>query len=386
MAPALLERFMRAHYFDADVDIGSSGVEDLSLGRVRELTGLGWEELDRLVLRDSRTLGDPGLRRALAEHLEAPGEGWVIPTHGSSEAIFLVMNTLLSPGDRVVVLDPCYQQLEAFAEALGCPLERWPLRFEDGFVPDVDHGVRLVREGCRLLVVNFPHNPTGATLSGEEQARLLAAAEDAGAWVVWDNAFARITYDAPPLPEPSVLYRRAISLGTLSKSYGLPGLRVGWCVAAPEVLERFAHLRDYTILHLSPLVETVARHVIENASSLLEHHRRTAAANRELLATWIAAQEGRVEWSPPRGGVSAFPHLARVADVDALCRRLIEHHRVLLVPGSCFGHPRHVRLGFGGSPRALALGLDRLAAALEEADPAASSSDRSEPDTQRTRT
>ncbi len=180
-------------------------------------------------------------------------------THGSSEAMYLVIHALLRAGDEVVVLDPAYQPLQSIAASVGCRLRHWRLRFERGFAPDIEEAKRLIGPQTRMVIVNFPHNPTGATLSREELRELVAACERVGAYLFWDAAFAEVTYDAPPLPDPALSYERAISLYTLSKAFGLPGLRVGWCVAAPEVLEQCMRLRDYITLHLSPMVELIAR-------------------------------------------------------------------------------------------------------------------------------
>lgn len=363
MPEALLERWMRDFYFEVDHDLGSSGVQDYSLAELRAVAGIGQEELDRIVFHDSRTLGDPDLRTAIGAHLDVD-PGSVVPTHGSSEAIFLVMNALLDPGDEVVVLDPCYPQLAAFAQHNRCRMIHWRLRFEDGYAPDLEALRTLVGPATKMVVVNLPHNPTGASIGPDERAELLEIVAGAGAWLVWDGAFTRLTYDGTILPEPIGEYERAVSLGTLSKSYGFPGLRVGWCVASPEMLERFAHMRDYTLLHLSPLVERLARGVIEHADGLLGPRLRQATANRRIVERWIGEQDGRIEWVPPAGGVSAFPRLA-VPDVDGFCRRLAAHERVMLVPGSAFGEPRHVRLGFGGATDSLRAGLERLGRALE---------------------
>jgi aspartate/methionine/tyrosine aminotransferase len=153
-------------------------------------------------------------------------------------------------------------------------------------------------------------------------------------------------------------------MGTLSKAYGLPGLRVGWCLAPPEVLARMAALRDYLTLHLSPMVELIAARVIENADTIVGMRLAQARANRERVARWIEEQEGAVSWVRPTGGVCAFPRLHQVPDVEELCHRLAREHRVLLVPGTCFEVPGHVRLGFGRSPEELEAGLQRLSEVL----------------------
>jgi capreomycidine synthase len=364
--PALLEDWLRDYYFELELDIGCSGVEEFSLPDLLRLTDLSLDDLSSVVFRDSHSLGGPGLRRAIADRFSAGDESLVMATHGSSEAIFLVAHALLAAGDEVVVLDPCYQQLAAVAESIGCRLRRWKLRFEDAFAADLGELRRLVGPRTRMLIVNFPHNPTGTTITPEEQEELLAIAARAGAYLVWDGAFTELTYDAAPLPEPARLYQRAISLGTLSKAYGLPGLRVGWCLAPPKVLQRLVRLRDYVTLALSPLVEVVARRAIEAGDRLVGARLDQARRNRRELAEWAESQPERVEWVVPRGGVTAFPRLPLVADSETFCHELARRDRVLLVPGTCFGAPQHVRLGFGGSPIALRQGLRRLEQALQQ--------------------
>lgn len=365
VATALLENWMRRYYFDTEIDIGSSGVYSFSMAELKQLVGLSQEEIDGIVFDDSKTLGGTGLREAIAGRWGGGDAERVIATHGSSEAIFLTMHALVRPGDEVLVLDPVYQQFHSLAESAGGLCKPWPLRFEQKFAPDVEEAKRLIGDRTKMVVVNFPHNPTGASVSPAECEELVRAASRVGAYLVWDAAFSDITYDGPPLPDPSAGYERAVSLGTLSKSYGLPGLRLGWCLASREVLEQFVHLRDYLTLHLSPLVELVAQRVIERADALLDIRRREAHANRATLLAWAEENGELVEVVPPGGGVCVFPRLRGVSDVEAFCHRLAQEFKVLLVPGNCFGRPEHVRLGFGGRPPELSEGLSRLSGLLK---------------------
>ncbi|HBL30662.1 MAG TPA: capreomycidine synthase [Acidobacteria bacterium] len=369
LAPALLEEWMRTYYFAADFDIGSSGVENFSIAQLRELLGFSLQDLDSLVLMDSETLGGAGVRQAVADHLVGGRTDHVMVTHGSTEANFLIMQGLLEPGDEVLVLDPIYQQLSGVAAAMGCTLRSWPLRWENRWRPDFAELEELLGERTRMVVVNFPHNPTGVSITQDEQRRLIAAVDRVGAYLVWDGAFARLPLDGrAPLPEP-LDYPRAVSMGTMSKAYGLPGLRVGWCLAAPAVLERFIRIRDYLTLHLSPLVEIVAQKALEKADVLLRLRLEQAGRNLDLVARWIDERAGRVEWVRPWGGVSAFVRFEPGVEVEELCHRLAREERVLLVPGNCFGHPDHARLGFGGPSSVLQEGLDRLARRLDTAGP-----------------
>ncbi|MCB1055195.1 MAG: capreomycidine synthase [Acidobacteria bacterium] len=355
---------MRDYYFETDYDIGSSGVENYSMTDLYELTGLRREDLDAVVFHDSMTLGGDAARQALADRFAGGDVSRVMVTHGSTEANFLINAGLLEAGDEVLVLDPFYQQLYAVAEALGCRLKRWPMRWEDGFQPRMEDLDDLLTPDTKMVVVNFPHNPTGATIAADEQAELIRRCDQVGAYLVWDGAFSELVYDTPMLPEPPLVYERALSMGTFSKAYGLPGLRVGWCIAAPEVLEKFVRLRDYTLLHLSPLVELIFQKALEAGDVLVGKRLEQARGNRALLDGWIRAHSDFIEWALPAGGVTGFPRFKNGLDVEAFCHRLAQEKRVLLVPGSCFGFPEHARLGFGGSTAELEAGLDAIASLL----------------------
>jgi len=364
---ALLEDWMRRYYFRVELDLGSSGVQDWSMAELRELLEIDYSEIDALVFHDSETLGGAGLRQAIAERWTHGDVNRVMATHGSTEANFLVMTALLRPGDEVVVLDPCYPQLFAIAEAIGCHLKRWPLRWERGFCGSLDDARAVIGEKTRMVVVNFPHNPTGASISADEQIELIDLVSRAGAYLIWDGAFADLTFDTPKLPDPVLMYDRAISMGTLSKAYGLPGLRVGWCLASPETLAKMVTVRDYLTLHLSPLVELLAAKAIAKADLLTGLRLAQARHNLGILDRWIAMQDGRVEWARPRGGVTAFVRFPQVMDVEAFCIDLAETERVMLVPGTCFGYHKHARLGFGGPTPAFEEGLRRVGGAIAAA-------------------
>jgi aspartate/methionine/tyrosine aminotransferase len=270
------------------------------------------------------------------------------------------MHSLLEPGDEVVVLDPSYQQLYSIAKTIGCKLKQWRLRFENSFRPDLSEARRLIGPQTRMIVVNFPHNPTGASLTPAEMDELIELAAGAGAYLVWDAAFAEVSYDSPVLTDPGGRYDRSITLGTLSKAYGLPGLRVGWCLAAPDVLDRLVRLRDYTTLHLSPLVEYVATRAIQNGDLLLKPRLAQARHNLQLLLSWVDRHSEFVSMVRPQGGVCVFVRLHDVADVEDFCRQLAHEYSVLLIPGTSFGYANHVRLGFGCSTTELTEALSRL--------------------------
>ncbi|MFF2620127.1 aminotransferase class I/II-fold pyridoxal phosphate-dependent enzyme [Kitasatospora sp. NPDC058046] len=261
-------------------------------------------------------------------------------------------------------MEPAYHSLLAPVLARGCRVRRWRLRPEDGFRPDLEELRQLATDATKAVIVNFPHNPTGVTLTTGELAELVAIVERHGCYLLWDGAFEDLVFDGPPLAAPTH-YERALCFGTMSKAFGLPGLRVGWGIAAPEIVHAAVGVRDYTTLALSPLVEWVAQRALEGAGRLIGPRMLAAAANRRLVQEWLTARPGEVSFTAGGAGVVVFPQLARVPDTMALCERLMRENRVLLVPGECFGVPGRVRLGFGGTTTDLAAGLDALSHLLD---------------------
>lgn len=364
-ASAFLEDWMREYYFDAKYDIGSSGVQDYCLKEVRELAGITFAELDDVVFRDGPCTGDEALRQAIADRWGTGDPDWVATAHGASEAIYSALLAVLRPGDHVVTLDPSYHSHTSVPRALHCDITPWTLRPEHAFQPDIAELAALA-EARRpaAIIVNFPHNPTGATVTREQLRGLVAVAESVDAHLVWDASFSELTYGAAPLPDPIRDYRKTISVGTFSKAFGLPGMRFGWCLAHPDVIARMIPLRDVYLLSISPLLERIAVGVVRHAERFVEPRLRQAAKNRELLGQWAARHEDRVEHTPPQGGVTAFPRMRRETDTRELCLRLGAQHSVLLVPGVAFGRPDRVRLGFGGPSDDFARALDLVAREL----------------------
>jgi capreomycidine synthase len=364
LRPAPLEDWLRDYYFEADIDISSSGVQPYSMAELRAKTGLGHDEMDALVFRDGYSLGSPAVRAAIAQRSGDGDPEKVMTTNGSSEAISLVLTALLRSADEVIVVQPGYHLLTEFIVALGCTVRTWHLDADNGWKASIDKLADLVTERTRAIIVNFPQNPTGTSISEDELGTLIHCADQVGAYVLWDAAFAELTYDTTPLRDVSVLYQRGISFGTFSKAFGLPGLRFGWCIAPPAVLGECVRVRDYTTLHVSPLIELLALGVLQNAEIFLEPRLKQARANRRILTEWLGAAGERVCLTPPAGGVAAFPCLDGLESTDEFCEVLFRQHGVLVVPGSCFGCPRHIRLGFGGATDELIRGLDRLSSAL----------------------
>jgi capreomycidine synthase len=362
--PAQLEQWYR-DVLPARFDLSSSGVHPFSFGEVIEIAGIDEEALRRLSLDDTTSLGSPNIREVVASTVGTSEPNKVLIANGSSEALFLVLATMLQPGDEVIVTDPIYHGLVAGVAMNGCRVVRWPLRREGGFAADLDLLASLLTPKTRAVIANFPHNPTGVTLSPGGLRTLVDLVARQGTYLAWDAAFELLVYDGNPLPNPATLYERAIAFGTLSKAYGLPGLRFGWCIGPEAVIDGTIGLRDRSTLFVSALVEFVAAAVLGAGPRFVERRLETARENRAIVHDWIQSEGDTIAWSLPSGGVCGFPELHGI-DVARFCRDLAERADTILVPGEAFDHAGHVRLGFGGRRTTLVEGLARLSAAFRD--------------------
>lgn len=361
-----LEEWLRDYYFTASIDISSSGIEPYTFGELAALLGFSTHDLSPLSFRDSRSAGADELRALIARRAAVDSNS-VLATNGSTEAQLLTLAATLRAGDEVIVLEPAYHSLISTVRAMGCHVLSWRLRPDQQFQPNLDDLRELVSRQTKMIIVNFPHNPTGITLSREQQLELVRIAERHGSYLLWDGAFEDITYDGPVLPPVSAEYEKGLSFGTLSKAFGLPGLRAGWGIVPPYVVDDAVRIRDYTTLALSPLVELIAIRVLQQPETVLESRLAMARENKQIVAAWLE-DEPRLSCAMPTAGVLVFPQLLDVKDTADFCRRMMHSHGVLLVPGECFGYAGYVRLGFGGSTSDLRQGLAAVSSELRNLD------------------
>jgi capreomycidine synthase len=356
---AELEDWMRDYYFDCEIDLGSSGVYPYTFGDICNCTGLNFAQLEAVSLADSMTVGVEALRQALADRYGDGNAEHVMVANGSNEVLFHVLSTLLQTGDEVIALDPIYHALDAVPIAKQCNVKRWSMAPDNNFRVDFNELRSLISEKTKLIAVNFPHNPTGVSITSSEMDELIALAASVDAYLLWDAAFEELV-EKQSLGNPFLRYNKAISVGTMSKSFGMPGLRVGWCFANQEVIQKSVQLRDYTTLYVSPIIELIATKVIQSADVFINNRLDAVAHNRMTMQEWIKEHDGVVEWSAPDGGVSCLIKIKEIPDVAHFCRTLAKEQDVMMVPGSCFGLPSYARLGFGEESEKFHEGLLRL--------------------------
>lgn len=363
-APAfVIEDYFAAHHAKCRVNIGSSGSGELTVGEVLEICGRELGELQDILLTDPDPAGSLELRTAIAAQYEEADADKILVTHGSSEALYLLMASLLEPGDTALSVVPCYQSLSDLPTLFGARVEQIPISFEAGYTYPVDEICARLNAHTKVVVLNAPHNPTGAVLTAAEIEHIVSHAEKHGTWVIFDEAFSDITFHDEAPASGHRFGERCVTVGTLSKSYGLTGLRVGWCYAEASSTRTLCNLKAYTTIQMSPLIEAVATLVMNERTRFLAIQRKRARQGLDALSAWIATTPLR--WIPPRGGTSCFPRLPDGLDAEQLCVRLADAHGVFLIPGGVFGQPRHIRIGFGHGVSHVQPGLEALTHELE---------------------
>lgn len=361
-----LERWMTRWELDVDYDIAESGILPMSLADLYELIAPATRErlerdLHEMPLGYSEARGTIGLRTAIADTYARATPEDILVTTGAIEANFLLFNTLLEPGDHAVVVSPAYQQLHSVPRALGAEVDLWSVVQENGFAYDLNALESLVRNTTKLIVINSPHNPTGAMLDAGQLQEVVRIADQVGAWVLSDEAYRWLEHPGgEPLPVPlHDTYERAISVGTLSKPFGLPGLRVGWFAANAEIAANAWSVRDYVSLSPAKMSDAIAKVVIEERDRILPRNAKIIDENLKIAEAWFKDNADLASWSPPPAGLLTMMRYNLDIPSLELADRLAKDAHVMLAPGSTFGIEHHLRVGIGQRPNLFEAGLQR---------------------------
>ena len=287
-------------------------------------------------------------------------------TNGGSEANFVTMWSLVEPGDEVVMMVPNYGQTLGLSGGFGGTMREWPLRMSaDGrrWTVDLDHLRSLVTRRTKLIVICNPNNPTGARFGEKDLDEICAIAGRVGAWVLSDEIYRGAEIDGQETPSVWGRYERVVVTSGLSKAYGLPGLRIGWIVSQPAVVENTWSYHDYTTIGPGTLSDRLARIALQPATRarILQRTRRILTTNLPILTGWLDQHPDRFSYALPDAGAIVYTKYHDPINSTELVDRLRVEKSVLIVPGDHFGMDGYLRIGFGSETRYLRDGLDRLA-------------------------
>ena len=321
--------------------------------------------------RDFRGL--PELRQNVLAQAGLAGRcklGDVLITAGAAEANYLAIMQFLQPGDEIVLETPGWPQAEVLAKAIGAHIRKVKRHEKDRWALDLAALDAAITDRTRLIFLSNPNNPTGQLLSGDDLTEIVRMADRVGAWLLVDEVYAGLEWNAPRAPSIAGMYPRGITTGSVSKALGLQGLRTGWLICQnPQMVMDAVILRENSSEIMNIMGEVIAEVALrpERLARDLEAARAAGRANLDRLNDWIAS-EPDLSWVPPRAGLIGLGRLPDGLDSDVFARRLLAApYRTFLLPGSAYDEPAHIRLGVGGGAASnLEEGLMRMARALRD--------------------
>jgi len=356
----------RAQYELAETDAKPFTIEELNQLNPQENL---LQKLSKMKIGYNPTTGSDTLRNKIA-NLYGSGTTSknILVTTGAIEADFLLSNVLLEKDDKVIALWPAYQALYSTAEACGAQLEFWKLSAEDNFQPDLETLYKIIDNKTRLLVLNIPNNPTGAVINEQQLKTILQWAEEADFYVLCDEVYHELIFQAGIVPPYArSLSQRAISVGSMSKAYGLSGVRIGWIAGPESIIEQCWKYKDYTSISNSPISDYLAQFALDNFKQISERNHNIIVKNRETLKQWFEEHKKYFHYYLPEAGVLCFPKLRNIPiSSKQLALDLFNQKSLLVVPGECFDMPNHLRIGFGGDTEKLEKSLSVFSAYLKE--------------------
>ena len=362
--PFLMEQWQSLYEHEVEYNLADSAVRCAPLDFLLDAGELA--ELGRLELFYPPVNGSELLRQRIAStYAPQPDVEEVLVTVGAAEANALVCQTLLEPGDRVTVIEPGYRQVRGLAENLGCAVDVVELRYEDGWELDLDALRGAVAPQTKLLSVVDPNNPTGTILSAEVRAAILDVVDASGCWLLADEVYRGSERDGVETASFWGTHPRVLAVNSLSKAYGLCGLRIGWVVAPRPMLEELRRRHEYAVISTSLPGVFAAERALAKRDALFVRERELVRDGAALFARWLDDQD-LVTAHPSSASALSFPHYSLALPSEEVADAIRTRASVLVVPGSMMGSEGHFRLSVGFEPEFLGAALDRISTVLAE--------------------
>jgi len=364
--PFAMERWQSTWENRVEYNLSESGVHPLTVAELLAIAGLSLDDLAPHRLGYPQSNGSEPLRAAIAALYPGATADHVLVTNGSAEANFCACWHLIQPGDRVAIVLPTYMQTWGLARTFGAEIAPIWLREELGWQPQAADIDLAIAPGTRLVVVTNPNNPTGAVLSEEAIGRIVRQAAKAGAWLLSDEVYQGAELERSATPTSWGRTEKVLVTNGLSKAYGLPGLRIGWCVAPPPLVAELWARKDYTTIGPGVISDWLATRALAPGvrDRILERTRSILRANWPALERWLASRGGEFRYRTPEAGAICYARYTSNVNSSALAERLRRSKSVLVVPGDQFGMDHFIRFGFGPPATELEAALARVGEAL----------------------
>ncbi|MFN2340120.1 MAG: aminotransferase [Halanaerobium sp.] len=367
IAPFKVEEWMNEYEMDAEYNIAETCVESLT---VEELLNFSddpvarLEDIKKMQLTYGDIKGSARFKKGVSSLYETIEPQNILPSHGAIGANFLLLYSLVEAGDQVVSVFPTYQQLYSIPESFGAELKKLDLKYENGFLPDLQKLKSLVTDQTKLIAINNPNNPSGVVMNRAILTEIVEIAKSADAYILADEVYRGFDLEEE-IPSIADLYEKGISVGSMSKVFSLAGLRMGWIAGPEEVIELCQLHRDYTTISNSMISDYLSVIALENKDQIIERNLAKVKKQLQILDDWVQSQD-LIEYVKPNGGTTAFLKYKLELDSETFAKKLFKEKGVLVVPGIAFGRDKFMRIGFAGNEEEFKKGLALLKEFLSE--------------------
>lgn len=367
-SPFRMERYQSTWEHRVEINLSESGVHPMTVRELLELGGRADMAVQDIRLGYGQSNGSDELRARIAALYPGATEASVLVTVGGAEANFTSFWHLLEDGATAAVTVPNYGQVPGLLESFGSRVLGVPLVESEGWQPDLDALEAALTDGARFLLVTNPNNPTGAALTPASMDAIAELTERHGAWILSDEVYGGAEVEGDQTPSFWGRHERVLVTNSLSKAYGLPGLRLGWIVGPAHLVADLWGRTDYTTISPNSLSDALATLALEPEvrARILGRTRGIVRANLGLLRDWMDAQEGRFSYRPPDAGAICYTRYDAPVNSTEFAEKLRTEKSVLVVPGDHFGMDRYLRIGFGNPEDELREGLRRIREAFDE--------------------
>ena len=364
------ERWMNEYEEHCTYNLAETCIDSLTVKELVELAGEDYEkfanELGDTRLTYGHIFGSPELLNGIAGLYQDAKPENIVPTHGAIGANHMTIMTLIEPTDNMISVLPTYQQHYSIPESIGAEVRLLKLNLENHFLPDIEELKRLADENTKCITINNPNNPAGSWIPVETMKQIVEVARSVDAYVLCDEVYRGISEDGSYMPSIVDLYEKGISVGSMSKSYSLAGLRLGWIVTKDLDLVHLLHeRRDYDTISCAVIDDKLAALALNNVDKIIERNRAIVLKNRHILDDWVNATP-EVYYQRPVAGTTALVYYKKDMTSRELCDRLMKEKGVLFTPGECFEMEGAVRIGYCFDSKVLQKGLDLFTEFLRE--------------------
>lgn len=357
-----VEMWMAKYENEAVYNIAETCVASITVDELLTMADMkieAFDKISKMKMTYGSIEGSDELRDEISKLYENVDIENITITHGTIGANSLVYDVLVEPGDHVISVLPTYQQHYSIPESLGAMVDILPLKWENNFLPDIEELKLLIKPNTKMININNPNNPTGSVMGKDFLQKIVEIAKTVGAYVLCDEVYRGLDHTEGFTTSIVDIYEKGISTASLSKTYSLAGLRIGWVVGPKDLIVNANKRRDYNIISCGMIDDYLATIALKHKSKILERNLSIVRTNVEILDEWVNKNK-YVEYIKPKGGTTAFLRYNHDVKSEELCKDILEKTGVMLVPGNALDMEGYLRIGYANSTNVLKIGLKLL--------------------------